>query len=87
MQALKISPDKSDESCIFFVWPLEIVHVIDEDSPFYDVTATELPKHKFELVAVLEGPLERGDVALPGVCDPIFLGPCHAHMICDSAIW
>jgi len=55
MQALKISPDKSDESCIFFVWPLEIVHVIDEDSPFYDVTATELPKHKFELVAVLEG--------------------------------
>ena len=55
MQSLKISPDKSNESCIFFVWPLEIVHVIDEDSPFYDVTATELPKQKFELVMVLEG--------------------------------
>ena len=55
MQSLKISPDKSEESCIFFVWPLEIIHVIDEDSPFYDITATELPKQKFELVAVLEG--------------------------------
>ena len=55
MQSLKISPDKSNESCIFFVWPLEIVHVIDEDSPFYDVTAIELPKQKFELVMVLEG--------------------------------
>ena len=55
MKPLKISPDKSDESCIFFVWPLEIVHEIDEESPFYDVTATELPKQKFELLAVLEG--------------------------------
>lgn len=55
MQALKISPDKSCESCIFFVWPLEIIHEIDDQSPFYDLTATELPKQKFELVAVLEG--------------------------------
>lgn len=55
MQPLKICPDKNDESCIFFVWPLEIVHVIDEESPFYELTAVELPKQKFELVMVLEG--------------------------------
>ena len=30
MKTLKINPDRSDETCIFFVWPLEIVHVIDQ---------------------------------------------------------
>ena len=26
----KVSPDTTNESCIFFVWPLDIVHVIDK---------------------------------------------------------
>ena len=29
---LKVSPDTTNESCIFFVWPLDIVHVIDKVS-------------------------------------------------------
>ena len=68
MQALNISPDKSNESCIFFVWPLEIIHVIDQNSPFYDVTATELPKQKFELVAVLEGTNETSNAKFQARC-------------------
>ena len=68
MQALNISPDKSNESCIFFVWPLEIIHVIDRNSPFYDVTATELPKQKFELVAVLEGTNETSNAKFQARC-------------------
>ena len=55
MKTLKINPDRSDETCIFFVWPLEIVHVIDEESPFYEMAAADLAKQKFELVAVMEG--------------------------------
>ena len=68
MQALNISPDKSNESCIFFVWPLEIIHVINQNSPFYDVTATELPKQKFELVAVLEGTNETSNAKFQARC-------------------
>ena len=30
MVMLKVSPDTTSESCIFFVWPLDIVHVIDK---------------------------------------------------------
>ena len=32
---LKIQPDSAEEPCIFLIWPLSVVHVIDEDSPFY----------------------------------------------------
>lgn len=58
MTSLTVSPDSSDESCIFFVWPLEIVHVIDKESPLYDVDATNLAKEKFELIVIMEGTIE-----------------------------
>jgi len=58
MTSLKVSPDSSGESCIFFVWPLEIVHVIDKDSPLFDLTATDLPKEKFEIIVIMEGTIE-----------------------------
>ena len=32
---LKIQPDSAEEPCIFLIWPLSVVHVIDENSPFY----------------------------------------------------
>ena len=41
MQNVKVDPETSSESCIFFVWPLDIVHVIDKDSPFYDMSSGE----------------------------------------------
>ena len=58
MQPLKVDPDSSSEPCIFFVWPLEVVHIIDEDSPFFDLSAAELAKEKFEITVVMEGCIE-----------------------------
>jgi len=58
MTDLKVSPDSSGESCIFFVWPLEIVHVIDKDSPLYDMAAADITKEKFEIIVIMEGTIE-----------------------------
>ena len=58
MQMIKVEPNTSQEPCIFFVWPLEIVHVIDQDSPFYSLGAADLAQEKFELVAIMEGTSE-----------------------------
>ena len=55
---MKISPDSSNEPCIFFVWPLEIVHIIDEESPFFDISAADIAQEKFELLVIMEGTIE-----------------------------
>ena len=62
MKMIKAEPDVSKESCIFFVWPLDIVHVIDEESPFYAMTAADLAKEVFELLVVLEGTNETSNM-------------------------
>jgi hypothetical protein len=48
--------DKQDQ--LFLLIPLTIVHVIDENSPFYNLTPEKLSTSKFELVAVLDGIVE-----------------------------
>jgi potassium inwardly-rectifying channel subfamily J len=58
MQMFKVEPNTTHEPCIFFVWPLEVVHVIDQNSPFYQVSATDLVHEKFELLAIMEGTSE-----------------------------
>ena len=58
MKMLKISPDSANEPCIFFVWPLEIVHTIDEESPLYDMSAADLARERFEIVVIMEGTIE-----------------------------
>ena len=62
MKNLKISPDTTEESCIFFVWPLDIVHVIDEDSPFFEISEADLAKERFELLVVMEGTNETSNM-------------------------
>jgi len=62
MHNMTISPETSSESCVFFVWPLDIVHVIDENSPLYDLTATALPREHFELLIVMEGTNETSNM-------------------------
>ena len=32
---IKITPDSTEEPCIFLIWPMSVIHVIDENSPFY----------------------------------------------------
>ncbi|XP_078257468.1 inward rectifier potassium channel 2 [Rhinoraja longicauda] len=43
---------------IFLVSPITIVHEIDEDSPFYDLSKQDLDNAHFEIVVILEGMVE-----------------------------
>lgn len=43
---------------IFLVSPITIVHVIDEDSPFYQMSKHDLDNSDFEIVVILEGMVE-----------------------------
>ncbi|CAI9590550.1 unnamed protein product [Staurois parvus] len=43
---------------LFFVSPLTIYHVIDKNSPFYEMSAETLLQHDFELVVFLDGTVE-----------------------------
>ena len=58
MLNLKINPDCTKNPCIFFVWPLEIIHIIDEESPLYEMTPDDLAREKLELIVVMEGTIE-----------------------------
>jgi len=50
----------SDEcgSDLFFIWPMIIEHKIDENSPLYHLSATDILQDKFEIVVILEGTVE-----------------------------
>ncbi|XP_055389792.1 G protein-activated inward rectifier potassium channel 3 isoform X2 [Condylostylus longicornis] len=45
-------------SDIFFIWPTLVVHRINEESPFYNMSAADLIQDKFEIVVILEGTVE-----------------------------
>ena len=55
MHNLVINPETTTESCIFFVWPLDIVHIIDENSPFYEMSEADFASEGFEIILVMEG--------------------------------
>ena len=38
-QHINIQPETSNEPCVLLIWPLTIIHEIDEDSPFYEYVA------------------------------------------------
>ena len=46
------------DSILFLILPLTIVHVIDENSPFYEMQPKDLCNCDFEIVVVLEGTVE-----------------------------
>ena len=53
---MKVGVDaKGEEDTILFLWPTSIVHVIDEDSPFYNMTASDFLRKRYEIIVVLEG--------------------------------
>lgn len=47
-----------EEDVIFFIWPSTIVHKIDQDSPFYNMSARDFLKKRYEIIVVLEGIVE-----------------------------
>lgn len=46
------------DSILFLIMPLTIVHVIDENSPLYEIHPQELSSCDFEIVVILEGSIE-----------------------------
>ena len=43
---------------LFLVWPVIIVHKIDEDSPFWEMSPDDLHREQFEFIIILEGIVE-----------------------------
>ncbi|KAK6169114.1 hypothetical protein SNE40_020228 [Patella caerulea] len=43
---------------LFLVWPVIIVHKIDESSPFWELSPEDLHREQFELIVILEGIVE-----------------------------
>ncbi|CAG9860058.1 unnamed protein product [Phyllotreta striolata] len=54
---LNVNADGCDGN-LFFIWPMTIVHKIDEESPLYYLTASDILLEKFEIVVILEGTIE-----------------------------
>ncbi|KAJ8877250.1 hypothetical protein PR048_021704 [Dryococelus australis] len=52
---------KDTKTQFYLLWPESIVHVIDKDSPLYEVSAYDLAKAKFEIMVVLEGTMDSTD--------------------------
>uniref|UniRef100_A0A0K2VBM6 Inward rectifier potassium channel C-terminal domain-containing protein n=1 Tax=Lepeophtheirus salmonis TaxID=72036 RepID=A0A0K2VBM6_LEPSM len=56
---LKVGSDmEGEDDDVFFIWPMTIIHRIDEESPFYNMSARDFIKKRFEVIVVLEGIVE-----------------------------
>ncbi|CAB3224283.1 unnamed protein product [Arctia plantaginis] len=56
-QELKVGAD-GEEDRLMFIWPMTIVHKINEKSPLYNLSASDMLKERFEIVVMLEGVIE-----------------------------
>jgi potassium inwardly-rectifying channel subfamily J len=55
---LNVTIDDNSKNSLLLIWPVTIVHIIDETSPFYKLNSDELASSKFEIITVLEGTVE-----------------------------
>ncbi|KAK1124307.1 hypothetical protein K0M31_006678 [Melipona bicolor] len=56
-QELAVGTDGQNGN-LFFIWPTTIVHRINAESPFYNMSAEDMLTERFEIVAILEGTIE-----------------------------
>ena len=56
-QELEVGTDGKNGD-LFFIWPTTIVHKINADSPFYNMSAEDMLTERFEVVVILEGTIE-----------------------------
>ncbi|KAK0161782.1 hypothetical protein PV327_008196 [Microctonus hyperodae] len=56
-QELIIGTDGTNGN-IFFIWPMTIIHRINADSPFHNMSAEDMLTERFEVVVILEGTIE-----------------------------
>lgn len=54
---LNIGIDDSNAD-LFFIWPMIVTHRIDEESPFFGMSASDMLQERFEIVVILEGTVE-----------------------------
>lgn len=54
---LNIGTDDANND-LFFIWPMIVMHRIDENSPFYNMSASDMLQERFEIVVILEGTVE-----------------------------
>merc|ERR1719312_1086408 len=57
---LSIGTDsEGEEDELFFIWPTTLIHKINSDSPFYNMSAKDFLKKRYEVVVILEGVIEQ----------------------------
>ncbi|XP_053592914.1 G protein-activated inward rectifier potassium channel 3 isoform X1 [Microplitis demolitor] len=56
-EELNVGTDGKNSN-IFFIWPMTIIHQINAESPFYDMSAEDMLTERFEVVVILEGTIE-----------------------------
>ncbi|XP_014299125.1 ATP-sensitive inward rectifier potassium channel 12 [Microplitis demolitor] len=54
---LRVGGD-GEEDKIFFIWPTTIVHKINQLSPLYYLSASDMLRERFEIIVMLEGVIE-----------------------------
>lgn len=54
---LQVKIDDSKNN-LLLIWPVIVVHVIDESSPFYSMNCTQFANFNFEIITILEGTVE-----------------------------
>ena len=60
MSFVQIGTDsEGEEDELFFIWPTTLIHKINSDSPFYEMTAKDFLKRRYEIVIMLEGVVEQ----------------------------
>ena len=54
---LHVGVDGCDRN-LFFIWPMTITHKINQKSPLYHLSASDMLQESFEIVVILEGTIE-----------------------------
>lgn len=55
---LPLSTDDCEGDDLFLIWPVTVVHKIDENSPLFHLAASDLLSEKFEIIVILQGTIE-----------------------------
>ncbi|CAG9815454.1 unnamed protein product [Phaedon cochleariae] len=82
LSKLPVSVDDCAED-LLLIWPVSIVHKIDEFSPLYKLSADDLVNENFEIVVTLEGTVESTDQKTQARSSYLAT-PKHTLMLLDS---
>ncbi|ESN92971.1 hypothetical protein HELRODRAFT_108208 [Helobdella robusta] len=55
---LRLHVEKTNSKACFLVWPVNVIHTIDEHSPLFGLSPRELQEEYLEIIVVLEGLVE-----------------------------